>query len=207
MIDTLWRVKHEETMKHTYIVSVSAESHILRYFKIIRNDVFQREEFLLDLSTWKQIRASVFSGASGSSRCGFLPIKLLEVLMHQYRGGLTTSKTRDAFVRKKAVAILMWVMRLYSRLRPLSIEMQGNLCGKEVVIYRCRKRLYGKFIADRFTWNLTVLCYETVGWGELELQMESWWSDLLALPISLHVTTFCGDMQRTKCLCHLYHWI
>jgi hypothetical protein len=64
MIDTLSRIKYEETAKHTHIQPVSAESLILRDFKIggispdnlslqpdsavIRNDVSHTEEFLRD---------------------------------------------------------------------------------------------------------------------------------------------------------------
>jgi hypothetical protein len=43
----------------------------------------------------------VFSGPSGNS---FARIRLLE---HRHRGGLTTLKTRDAFVERKVVAVLM----------------------------------------------------------------------------------------------------
>jgi hypothetical protein len=68
---------------------------------------------------------------SGPSENGFVGIHLLK---HPYRRGLTTLKTRDASLRRKAVA----VMRLYGRWRPLSIEVQGNLWGREAVSYRCR---------------------------------------------------------------------
>jgi hypothetical protein len=91
---------------------------------------------------------------SGPSENVFVPIHLLE---HRYRGGLTTLKTRYVFVRRK----------------PLSIEVQGNLCGREAVSYKCRKRLFGKFYAEGFALNLTIPWYQTVGLGELELQMKS----------------------------------
>jgi hypothetical protein len=91
----------------------------------------------------------MFSGASGS---GFGRIHLLE---HRYRGGLTTLKTRDPFVRRKAIAVLVWMMRLYGRWGPISVEVQGNLCGMEAVSYGCLKRLRGKFCANGFAWNLT----------------------------------------------------
>jgi hypothetical protein len=119
------------------------------------------------LSIWKQIHAPVFSGPSEN---GFIWSHLLE---HQCRRGLTTSKTRDAFVKRKAVAIPMWVMRLYGRWRLLSIEIQGNMCRREAMSYRCQKRMCGKFYADRFAWNLTMPRYETTGLGKLELQMKS----------------------------------
>jgi hypothetical protein len=65
------------------------------------------------------------------------------------------------------------------------VEGEGNLCGREAVSYRCRKRLCGKFYAGGFAWNRTI----TVGLGDLKLQMENGWSGLLSLPISLHVTS------------------
>jgi hypothetical protein len=49
----------------------------------------------------KQIHAQMFSG---SSKNIFIRNRLLE---HQYRGDLTTLKTRDAFVRRKALTVFM----------------------------------------------------------------------------------------------------
>jgi hypothetical protein len=49
----------------------------------------------------KQILAPVFNGPSEN---GFAQIHLSE---HQYRGGLTTLKTREAFQKRKTVAILV----------------------------------------------------------------------------------------------------
>jgi hypothetical protein len=49
---------------------------------------------------------------------------------------------------------------------------QGNLCGKEAVSWRCLKQLCGKFCANGCACNLTVPRYQTVGLGELELQMK-----------------------------------
>jgi hypothetical protein len=72
---------------------------------------------------------------SGPSEIGFVLIDLLE---HRYRGGLTALRTRDAFVRRKAVAVLV-----LSDEAVLSFDVQGNLCGREAVSYRCRKRLFG----------------------------------------------------------------
>jgi hypothetical protein len=97
-------------------------------------------------------------------------------------------KTRDAYVRRKAAGILIWVMGPYSRWRTLSIEVQEP-CGREAISYKCWKWLCGKFYADGFTWNLIMPCYQMIGLGELELQMKSGWSGLLALPTSLHVTS------------------
>jgi hypothetical protein len=65
-------------------------------------------------------------------------------------------KTKDAFVRRKAL-VLVLVKRLYGRWRPLSIEVQGDMCGKVAVSYRCGKGLCGKSYADRFVRNLTSL--------------------------------------------------
>jgi hypothetical protein len=47
------------------------------------------------------------------------------LLEHQY---MITSKTKDVFVRRKAVDVLLSVVRLCGWWRPLSIEVQGNLC-------------------------------------------------------------------------------
>jgi hypothetical protein len=57
----------------------------------------------------------------GPSRNGFIMIHLLE---HRHRDGLATLKTRAAFVRSKAVTVLVRVKRLYGRWRPPSIEVQ-----------------------------------------------------------------------------------
>jgi hypothetical protein len=62
---------------------------------------FLIEESLCVIEYTKQIHAPVFSGPSEN---GFVRIHVLE---HRYRGGLTTLKTRDAFVRRKAVAVLV----------------------------------------------------------------------------------------------------
>jgi hypothetical protein len=120
------------------------------------------------LSSRKQNHAPVFSR---SSENGFVGIHLLE---HRYRGRLTALKTRDAFVRIKAVADLVWVVRLYSRWRPLSIEVQGNLCGRKAVSYKCRKGLCGKFCADGSAWNFKMQRYQTVGLGEAGAAGEAW---------------------------------
>jgi hypothetical protein len=61
---------------------------------------------------------------SGPTENGFRRIYLLE---HRYACGLTTLKTKDAFARGREVAILTQVKRLYSRWRPLLIEVQENL--------------------------------------------------------------------------------
>jgi hypothetical protein len=39
---------------------------------------------------------------------------------------------------------------------------QGNMCGREAVSYRCRKRLRGKSYADMFAWNLTLPYYTSI---------------------------------------------
>jgi hypothetical protein len=97
----------------------------------------------------------------------------------------------------------LWLMSLYGRWRPLSIGVQGNLCGREAVSCSCRRRLRGKFCADGS--HETLQCHATK-----PLYWESWscrWSGLPALPISLRVNSFCGVMQRDECLCHLHLWI
>jgi hypothetical protein len=168
--------RYQRKVKFSKISKLAVYLHITYFTAWIGN--FQkwclprRRAFAL-LSTRKQIHAPVFSGPSENS---FVRIHLLE---HRYGGGLTTLKTRDAHTRRKAVAVLVWVMRLYGRWRPLSVEVQGNLCGREAVSYRCRVRLCSKFCADGFAWNLTMPCYHTAGLGQLELQMTSGWSGLL----------------------------
>jgi hypothetical protein len=54
------------------------------------------------LNTEKQVNAPVFSG---SSEKDFVRNHFLE---HQHRCSLSTPKTRDEFVRRKAVIVLMW---------------------------------------------------------------------------------------------------
>jgi hypothetical protein len=130
------------------------------------------------LSMRKQIHAPVFSGPWEN---GFVRTRILQ---HQYRRGVATLKTKDSSVRRNTVSALVWVKRLCGTLRPLSVEVQE---GKPWVTD-------AEFYADGFPWNLTRPRYQTVGLGELELQMKSGWSGLLALLISLHMTSFCGVM-------------
>jgi hypothetical protein len=96
----------------------------------------------------------------------------IHIREHRYSGAVTTLRTRDEFVRRQTVAVLVGVMRLYGTWRPLSIEVQRNLCGREGGSYRYRKRLCGPLCADGCAWNLTVPRCKTLGFWELELQMK-----------------------------------
>jgi hypothetical protein len=51
---------------------------------------------------------------------------------------LHNSENQECIARRKAVAVLVWVKRLYGRWRPLFIEVQGNLCGRKAVSWRRR---------------------------------------------------------------------
>jgi hypothetical protein len=84
---------------------------------------------------------------SGPSENGFVWIHLLE---NRYKSGLTTLKTRDSFVRRKIVAVLV-SEEAVRQVEATFSEVQGNLCGMEAVSYTCRKCLCGKFYADGFT--------------------------------------------------------
>jgi hypothetical protein len=75
-------------------------------------------------------------------------------LEHRYGGVVITVKSRNAFIRGKAVAALVPVRRLSGMWRPLLIETQGYLCEREAVSYRCRKLQRGKFCAHGFARNL-----------------------------------------------------
>jgi hypothetical protein len=70
---------------------------------------------------------------SGPSENVFVRMHLLE---HWYNVGVSTLKTRDAFVRRKSMTALGWVKRLYGKWRSVLFEVQGNLCGREAVNYR-----------------------------------------------------------------------
>jgi hypothetical protein len=135
------------------------------------------------LSTRKQIRAPLFSRLLEK---GFLRIHLLE---HRYRGGLTTLKTRNAFVRRKSVAALLCdeavrqVEATFSRsprksVRKRSRDLQmPKTTVWQVLHRRVRMKPYKATHATK------------------PLDWEIWscrWSGLLALPISLHVASFCG---------------
>lgn len=125
------------------------------------NDVSHREMFFLWFNKQKQILAPMLSMSSGN---GFVRIHLLG---YWYRGGLTCSKTRDAFVRSKALAVLVWVKMLYGRWRPLLIKVQGNLCGREAVSYRFWKRLCIKFYADGLHETFQIFHDSQIGTCEL----------------------------------------
>jgi hypothetical protein len=116
MIDTFSGIKYEELQS---IPTYNQYQHNIKFSEISKLAVYLHITYLYhqalkfsemasptekrfaSLSTREQIHAPVFSRPSEN---GFVQIHLLE---HCYRSGLTTLKTRDAYVRRKAAGILI----------------------------------------------------------------------------------------------------